>query len=125
MAMLFITHNLGVVAEIADTIAVMYAGRVVEAGTVAEVFRAPRHPYTRGLLAAMPRIGRAGAMRRAGLELPSIPGIVPALAERPPGCSFAPRCALAAPECRAGVPGLELVGAGHAARCWRWREVAP
>jgi peptide/nickel transport system ATP-binding protein len=124
MAMLFITHNLGVVAEIADEVAVMYAGRVVESGAVGEVFARPRHPYTAGLLAAMPRIGAAAAMRRSGQDMPAIPGAVPGIAERPPGCTFAPRCPIAAASCRAEVPVLDEVAPGHATRCPRWREMA-
>jgi peptide/nickel transport system ATP-binding protein len=123
MAMLFVTHNLGVVAEIADRVAVMYAGRVVEDGPVAELFRAPRHPYTMGLMASMPRLGEASALRRQGGTLPAIPGVVPSIADRPPGCAFAPRCPLAADACRAAVPPLETVAGDHRSRCLRWREL--
>ena len=123
MAMLFVTHNLGVVAEIADRVAVMYAGRVVEQGDVAAVFRAPRHPYTVGLMAAMPRMGSAGVLRRQGLKLPAISGSVPSLKDRPAGCAFAPRCAMAQPACVAAVPALEQIVPGHASRCLRWREL--
>jgi len=92
MGMLFITHNLGVVAAVAHRVAVMYAGRIVEDGPVGEVFRHPRHPYTVGLLRSMPRLGAATAMKRAGQKLAAIPGMVPSLADMPPGCAFAPRC---------------------------------
>jgi oligopeptide/dipeptide ABC transporter ATP-binding protein len=90
MAMLFITHDLGVVAEIADDVAVMYLGRIVERGPVVSVMKAPRHPYTRGLLASRPQIGR----RRGGTDrrLPSIPGMVPSPFDRPNGCPFHTRC---------------------------------
>ncbi len=123
MAMLFVTHNLGVVAEIADRVSVMYSGRVVESGAVAEVFRAPRHPYTVGLLAAMPRIGTASALRRAGKELPTIPGSVPSVADRPAGCAFAPRCSMAQAACREAVPALRPVGEAHVSACLRWAEL--
>ena len=123
MAMLFVTHNLGVVAEIADRVSVMYSGRVVESGAVAEVFRAPRHPYTVGLLAAMPRLGTASALRRAGKELPTIPGSVPSVADRPAGCAFAPRCSMAQAACREAVPALRPVGEAHVSACLRWAEL--
>ena len=123
MAILFVTHNLGVVAEIAHRVAVMYAGRIVEEGPVGTVFRDPRHPYTQGLLASMPRLGEATRMRQAGEELAAIPGVVPALTRMPSGCAFAPRCPHAIAACAEAVPALETVGAGHASRCIRWREI--
>ncbi|KQY15089.1 peptide ABC transporter ATP-binding protein [Rhizobium sp. Root73] len=124
MGMLFVTHNLGVVAEIAHRVAVMYAGRIVESGPVAEVFRDPRHPYTMGLLRSMPRLGTATEMKRSGKTLPAIPGMVPSLAEMPAGCAFAPRCAFATDACRAAMPELVAVNAGHGTRCIRWQEIA-
>jgi peptide/nickel transport system ATP-binding protein len=123
MAMLFVTHNLGVVAEIADRVSVLYAGRVVESGPVAALFQAPRHPYTAGLLAAMPRLGTASALRRAGRELPTIAGSVPGIADMPPGCAFAPRCALAIDACRTAVPAMQDVAPERTSRCLRWREL--
>ncbi|NKJ39897.1 peptide/nickel transport system ATP-binding protein [Rhizobium sp. SG570] len=123
MAILFVTHNLGVVAEIAHRVAVMYAGRIVEEGPVGTVFRDPRHPYTQGLLASMPRLGEATRMRQAGEQLAAIPGVVPGLTRMPPGCAFAPRCSHAIAACAEAVPALETVGAGHASRCIRWREI--
>ena len=119
MSMLFITHNLGVVAEIADRVAVMYAGRIVEQGTVAEVFASPRHPYTRALLGSLPTVSAAGRdpMRR----LVSIPGQVPSPIALPAGCAFAPRCGRAAAQC-GEMPALEDAAPGHAVRCWRWGE---
>ncbi|NTJ62699.1 ABC transporter ATP-binding protein [Agrobacterium rhizogenes] len=123
MAILFVTHNLGVVAEIADRVAVMYAGRIVEEGPTETVFRNPRHPYTRGLLASMPRLGEATRMRQAGEPLYAIPGVVPGLTRMPSGCAFAPRCAHAIQACSEAVPSLETVEASHASRCIRWREI--
>jgi peptide/nickel transport system ATP-binding protein len=125
MGMLFVTHNLGVVAEIAHRVAVMYAGRVVEDGPVAEVFRNPRHPYTVGLLKSMPKLGDATRMKAAGEKLAAIPGMVPSLRAMPPGCAFAPRCPWAIDACRAAVPALEAVDAQHRSRCIRWQEVHP
>jgi peptide/nickel transport system ATP-binding protein len=108
-ALLFITHDLGVVAEIADEVAVMYAGRVVEHAQVNELFDRPLHPYTRGLLAARP--GLSGDRKTA---LQTIPGMVPVLTELPPGCRFAPRCPLCEPICRERDP--ELLPFGRLAR---------
>jgi len=109
LSMLFITHDLGVVAEVADRVAVMYAGRIVEEGPVLEVLRHPRHPYTEGLIAAAPRLRREKSA--------SIPGTVPALYALPPGCAFAPRCAYVRDECRKAVPELRRAGENHLARC--------
>ncbi len=119
-AILFITHNLGVVAEIAHRVAVMYAGRVVEEGDVRALFKNPKHPYTRGLLACMPHLGQ-GKGESARLE--AIPGNVPSPTARPSGCTFAPRCAYAEPACAAVEPALEQVEPGHAARCRRWKDI--
>lgn len=123
MAMLFVTHNLGVVAEIAQRVAVMYAGRVVETGAVAQVFARPRHPYTAGLLRSVPRLGQASALKRAGAALPTIAGSVPGLLNLPPGCAFAPRCPHAAPACSTAMPPMADTGGGHATRCLRWQEI--
>ncbi|MBB4567230.1 ABC transporter ATP-binding protein [Rhizobium leucaenae] len=123
MAMLFITHNLGVVAEIAHRVAVMYAGRIVEEGPVCEVFSNPHHPYTMGLLASMPRLGDAARMKQAGEKLAAIPGVVPSLMNMPAGCAFSPRCKFAIDACRAAVPALEEVNPQHRSRCIRWREI--
>jgi oligopeptide/dipeptide ABC transporter ATP-binding protein len=109
LGLLFITHDLGVVARVADRVAVMYAGRIVEEGPVGAVLRAPRHPYTQGLIAASPTLERG--------KLAPIPGTVPQLTELPPGCSFEPRCAFRMAECRERVPELRDAGAGHVARC--------
>ncbi|MGG5809061.1 ABC transporter ATP-binding protein [Falsiroseomonas sp. CW058] len=110
MAVLFITHNLGVVAQIADRVAVMYAGEIVEQGPVGAIFADPRHPYTRALFSAIPRLDAAGQ------ALSAIPGRVPPLDRMPQGCRFAPRCPLA----RAGCEREQVlagVAPGHAARC--------
>ncbi|WP_416799021.1 ABC transporter ATP-binding protein [Ciceribacter azotifigens] len=123
MGMLFVTHNLGVVAEIAHRVAVMYAGRIVEAGPVAEVFRNPRHPYTVGLLKSMPRLGAATEMKRNGEKLAAIPGMVPSLANMPTGCAFAPRCTHAVDACRTAMPELAAVDETHVSRCIRWQEI--
>jgi peptide/nickel transport system ATP-binding protein len=123
MAMLFVTHNLGVVAEIAHRVAVMYAGRIVEEGPVGEVFRNPKHPYTMGLLASMPRLGDAARMKQAGEKLAAIPGMVPSLMNMPSGCAFSPRCKFAIDACRVAVPALEQVNPQHRSRCIRWQEI--
>ena len=117
-AVLMITHDLGVVAETCQRVIVMYAGRIVEEASVEALFERPGHPYTRGLLASIPR----GADRRRQ-RLPEIPGVVPSLVRPVPGCHFAPRCPLADDTCRATVPGLREVGPGHRVACWH-AEVA-
>jgi peptide/nickel transport system ATP-binding protein len=115
MSMLFITHNLGVVAEIAQRVAVMYAGRVVEDAGVLDLFDRPSHPYTRGLLSCLP----TAALRASGGRLQAIAGNVPSVLALPPGCSFAPRCPQAEGGCRHEVPALAPVRAGHHARCFK------
>ena len=121
MSILFITHNLGLVAEIADRALVMYAGEIVEAGAVEAVFRSPRMPYTRALLASLPRIGRT---HRKSARLSAIPGTVPGLLSIPRGCSFRPRCSHAsAGLCDVRIPPLEDSGGSHWVRCARWREI--
>jgi oligopeptide transport system ATP-binding protein len=121
MAVIFITHNLGVVAEIADRVVVMYAGRVVEEAPVRPLFARPLMPYTRGLMRSVPRLDLAG---KAGGRLPAIPGNVPDPLDPPPGCSFAPRCADHVARCDDGLPGLDRAADDHAVRCVRWAELA-
>ena len=121
MAVLFITHNLGVAAEIADRIVVMYAGRVVEEGPSRALFHRPRMPYTLGLLRSVPRLGIA----RGSGPLQAIRGNVPDPRHLPPGCPFAPRCDFfAAGRCDVAVPPLDLCEEAHRVRCVRWRQVA-
>jgi len=114
-AIIVITHDLGVVAETAERVIVMYAGRKVEEAKVADLLRAPRHPYTQGLLAAVPRLGSSFAGAEA--KLAEIPGVVPSLKERIAGCVFANRCALSRDVCRQVAPALEEKAAGHFAAC--------
>ncbi len=121
MAILFITHDLGVVAEMADRVLVMYAGRAVEEATVGELFAHPRMPYTRALLNSIPRVDRDGGTRR---RLEAIDGQVPDPRVALPGCAFHPRCAHAAALCATAAPEFEDSGMGHLVRCRRWRELA-
>jgi len=114
-AIIIITHDLGVVAEIAERVIVMYAGRKVEEAAVTDLFRTPRHPYTQGLLAAVPKLGSSFA--DAGAKLAEIPGVVPNLKERIAGCLFAGRCTLARDICRRVAPALEEKAGGHFAAC--------
>ena len=109
LGLLFITHDLGVVAQVAERVAVMYAGRIVEEGPARDVLARPRHPYTEGLLAASPRLRRS--------KLVPIPGTVPQLTALPPGCAFEPRCGVKRAECSAAVPELRAASPDHAARC--------
>jgi oligopeptide/dipeptide ABC transporter ATP-binding protein len=118
MAMLLVTHDLGVVAERADEVAIMYAGRIVERGGVAAVFGTPLHPYTRGLLHSIPRVG---ADRRLRLE--AIPGMVPDLLHLPSGCRFRDRCGWAIDRCAAADPPLVEHAPGHWAACIRVEEI--
>jgi oligopeptide/dipeptide ABC transporter ATP-binding protein len=121
MGILFITHNLGVVAEIAQNVVVMYAGRVLEQGSVVDIFHRSRHPYTRSLLASLPRIDARTAGQRH--RLAAIPGTVPSPSHLPPGCPFAPRCAHRIDACDSSVPDLEPCADGHFTRCRRWRDL--
>ncbi len=120
LALLLITHDLGVVANTADRVAVMYAGKIVEEAPVRELFANPRHPYTEGLLRAVPKLGskRAGRAR-----LQTIEGVVPNPLELPPGCRFAPRCVQRQAQCSVGEIALQAVGTNHASRCVRVNEL--
>jgi len=122
MAVLFITHNLGVVAEIADRVVVMYCGRIVEEGSVRALFRAPRHPYTRGLLACLPRRALDGEGAATTRRLNAIPGQVASPLDPLPGCAFSPRCALADAQCEAAMPPLVEIAQGEHSRCRKWAE---
>src|SRR5205809_677659 len=117
MAVLFVTHNLGVVAEIADRAVVMYAGRVVEEADVRSLFKAPRHPYTRGLLACLPRRALDDENAARSRRLNAIPGQIASPLDVLPGCAFAPRCTLALPECTAAMPPLAKLESGQRTRC--------
>jgi oligopeptide/dipeptide ABC transporter ATP-binding protein len=109
MSIIFISHDLGVIAQFADDIAVMYAGKIVEEASTETLFRSPRHPYTRGLLRSLPSV------RNQGQRLPTIPGIVPDLRHLPPGCRFQDRCDLVTDACKAGEPLLEPLGQSEVA----------
>lgn len=119
MAIVFITHDLGVVAEVADRVVVMYAAQVVETASVEDIFRNPRMPYTAGLMNSIPRLG--SSVNKTRLE--AIPGTVPALTSLPQGCRFHPRCAFATDQCKTAAPKLEAASDGHLIRCFRWREL--
>jgi len=117
-AMIFVSHDLSLAAELADRVATTYAGRIVELGDVEQVFYSPRHPYTVGLLDAVPTL--AGEQQ----ELSSIPGSPPDLIDLPTGCKFHPRCPYATDKCREEDPPLIDVAPGQTAACWHWEKVA-
>jgi len=119
MSMLYVTHDLGVLAQIADRVGVMYAGRMVETAPTKALFAMPRHPYTRGLIASIPQIENAN--RSADIVLR---GLLKR-DELPAGCPFQPRCDFAESLCATEVQKLEIVGDGQAVACWRWRELPP
>ncbi|MCC7345902.1 MAG: ABC transporter ATP-binding protein [Variibacter sp.] len=124
-AVILITHDLGVVAETAQRVIVMYAGRKVEEASVEALFAAPQHPYTHGLLASIPRLAlMRGEGVAAAERLQEIPGMVPALTHLPEGCAFAPRCRFADERCRRERPAYEQKAPGHWAACWRSEVVA-
>ena len=115
MAILLITHNLGIVGDIADRVAVMYAGQIVELAPARELLSRPLHPYTRALMASVPKLGGDAA------RLTTIPGTVPRLGNFSTGCRFAPRCSMAKPECSRSMPELVEVEAGRWVRCPFWK----
>ncbi|MBN1294853.1 MAG: ABC transporter ATP-binding protein, partial [Candidatus Latescibacteria bacterium] len=117
MAMLLITHDLGVVAESTHRMSIMYAGIIVEEGTTVAVFKAPAHPYTFGLIESVPRLDKKQE------RLTVIKGTVPDPANLPPGCPFNPRCSLADDRCRSECPDIESVGPNHSARCFHSDKV--
>jgi peptide/nickel transport system ATP-binding protein len=130
MSVLLITHDLGVVAEFCEHVVVMYAGQVVESAKAAAMFARPRHPYTRGLLASIPRprdiassTGSVGEDRRPRTRLPTIEGMVPDLRRLGRGCRFADRCDMVIDVCRASEPELFAVDEGRLSRCFRANEV--
>jgi peptide/nickel transport system ATP-binding protein len=120
--LILITHDLGVVAQTAQRVIVMYAGKKVEEASVDDLFADPRHPYTRGLMASMPAVISLGA--KTDVRLTEIPGMVPSLTNLPDGCAFAPRCPLAIERCRQEYPPLQDFGGHHRAACWRAAELA-
>ena len=119
-AIMMITHDLGVIAEIARRVVVMYAGKVVEAADTIPLFENPRHPYTQGLIRSIPNLGSRVEDHRE--RLPEIKGMVPGLLQLPQGCKFHPRCSHAMDICRNQEPVLEAVGEGHQAACWLYSE---
>ena len=118
MAIVLITHDMGVVAENADRVIVMYAGRKVEEAEVDDLFERPAHPYTRGLLASIPHLDEATEAKASRARLSEIKGLVPSLMDLPQGCSFAPRCSYATDQCQAAFPPLEERWPGHWVACW-------
>lgn len=117
MGLILITHDLGVVADIADLVTVMYAGRAVEQASVADTFAAPAHPYTKALLSAIPRVDRKGQ------DIAVIPGRPPVLTELPPGCPFHPRCSYAQDVCRTDRPAAQTLAGGRMSECHFAAEV--
>jgi oligopeptide/dipeptide ABC transporter ATP-binding protein len=122
-AIILITHDMGVVAETADRVVVMYAGRIVEEAGAKDLFEAPGHPYTKGLLGSIPNVEVAAHIRGRRPRLSEIKGMVPSLANLPQGCSFAPRCGFATDECRAAYPPLLQYRPGHWIACWHAERV--
>jgi peptide/nickel transport system ATP-binding protein len=123
-AIVMITHDLGVIAETAERVVVMYAGRKVEEASVDDLFARPSHPYTRGLMRAIPRLDVEAEVAGRRPRLQEIQGIVPVLTQEIPGCAFAPRCPFAVDRCRVERPPLFEIGSGHVAACWEVTRVA-
>jgi oligopeptide transport system ATP-binding protein len=120
LAVLIITHNLGVVARYAHRVNVMYAGKIIERGSAKDIYQNPKHPYTHGLLKSVPRLDQP---KREKLD--PIEGMPPDLISLPPGCSFRPRCTYAVDRCATDIPGLTAVGQGHVAACWESDKLTP
>ena len=114
LTLLFISHDLGVVRHVCDRVAIMYLGRIVELGEAAEIYDSPRHPYTKALLASVPKITAGGS---AGVTFKPIAGELPSPLDPPPGCHFHPRCEVAIARCRVDIPALRTAAGGHAAAC--------
>jgi peptide/nickel transport system ATP-binding protein len=121
-AVILISHDLGVIAETAQRVIVMYAGRKVEEAPVGQLFQNPMHPYTRGLIGAIPRLTPSTDPERR--RLAEISGMVPTLRDEPRGCSFAPRCSFATDRCRNAYPAIEEAEPHHFVACWNWKSVA-
>jgi len=122
-AIVLITHDMGVVAENADRVVVMYAGRKVEEAAVEALFATPMHPYTRGLMRAIPRLDVDAETEGRRVRLQEIPGMVPQLTRAIEGCAFAPRCPFATERCRAEAPPFEVHAGGHGVACWEATRV--
>jgi peptide/nickel transport system ATP-binding protein len=125
MAIILITHDLGVVAETAQRVIVMYAGKKVEEARIDALFAAPRHPYTQALIGSIPRLTLMAGGAAAPSRLKEIPGMVPSLIDLPPGCAFAPRCGFADARCRAEYPPFEQKAEAHWAACWHSDKLPP
>ncbi len=119
-AIVLITHDMGAIAELADRVAVMYAGRMIESGSVEQILDSPQHPYTSRLIACVPHLEENPAPERAILT--EIPGVVPALTDLGTGCAFAPRCSERLPRCGDDKPNATAVAPGHQASCWLMAE---
>jgi len=117
MSIILITHDLGVIAEAAESVAVMYAGKIVEYSNVVNLFENPKHPYTRGLMTSLPRINGGGTYKK---RLEVIPGMVPGLSDLPKGCRFSPRCKYIMPACTEEYPILKEDTEGHLVSCWMY-----
>lgn len=124
VSLLLISHDAGVIAELADIVAVMYCGKILESGPAVQMFHEPKHPYTKGLMASFPTIAMMQMKAGKRPRLRGIPGDPPDLADIPPGCSFHPRCAYSEQICRAEVPQREEIESDHFIRCHRWQDIS-
>jgi oligopeptide/dipeptide ABC transporter ATP-binding protein len=123
VSLLLISHDAGVVAELADIVAIMYCGKIMESGPAVQMFHEPKHPYTKGLMSSFPTIAMMQMKAGKKPRLRGIPGDPPDLTEVPPGCSFHPRCQYAEEICRTVVPEKEQTDTDHFIRCHRWKEI--